>query len=163
MGRIDFNNVKSLFVSGKQSGPVSAEEAKGKEAAVDVPVGKSKEQVENKTVGLDTFVRTSEVNETAGAEALTTYNRVKLNNNNIAGVSTTPAATQARMEAEVLQNTPYLAALAEETGVGAAATVNGVDDAILSRINVTPMLATYLNSADSARIESHMAEFLQYA
>ena len=76
------------------------------------------------------------------------------------GVSTTPAATQARMEAEVLQNTPYLAELAEETGVGAAATVNGVDEQILSRINVTPMLATYLNSVDSARIESHMARFL---
>lgn len=157
---IDFNKLDKLFVTRKQAEAVSTEEAKGKTSSADVPVGKPKEPVDRSTVGLDTFVKTTETPETTGAEALAAYNKVKLGNKPLMGVSTTPAATQARMEAEVLQNTPYLAELAEETGVGAAATVNGVDDQILSRINVTPMLATYLNSVDSTRIESYMTRFL---
>lgn len=159
---IEFNKLNNLFaLSGKQ---INADETKsGKKAGeVEVPVGKPKTEAEKETVGLDTFVRTTEVAETKGAEALAAYNKVNLNNKTTM-VNTSPKATEARMEQAFAANAKYLASVADELGVGAAATVNGIDNVILSKINVTPLLASYLNSADQESIEQSMQGLLQFA
>lgn len=160
---IEFNKLNNLFaLQGKQ---ITTDEAKAEKKSakdIEVPVGKPKGEEKEKTVGLDTFVRTTEVAQTKGAEALAAYNKVKLNAKNDPAVNTSPKATEARMEQAYNANSKYLASLAEETGVGAAATVNGVSEEILSHLNVTPLLASYLNGVDQTRVEQSMQEVLQF-
>ncbi len=159
---LELNKVNNLFApKGKQ---INTEEAmSGKKAGeVQVPVGKQKTEAEKETIGLDTFVRTTEVAETKGAEALAAYNKVNVNNKNPM-VNTSPKATEARMEQAFTANAKYLASLADELGVGAEATVNNVSSEILSKINVTPLLASYLNGVDQGRVERAMHSVMQYA
>ena len=72
--RLDFNKLDKVFVTGKHAEAVATGESKDKASTEDVPVGKPKEPVDRSTVGLDTFVKTTETPETTGAEALAAYN-----------------------------------------------------------------------------------------
>lgn len=167
---IDVNNLKALF-GAQPKLKVSTDEAEGKKEVKDVPVGQRPVDTESSQVGLDTFVRTTEVAQTTGAETLAVYNKANIKRNeNAPQVNISPAATEARLTAALAAKVPEIA---EEADVPVLATVNGLAPELLAGIEqnasyapfMNKMLAQYLNVADAGRIEkaAHYAEIEQYA
>lgn len=155
-------DLRALFGGIQPKRNISTDEANGKKDLENVPVGQPQVKPEDNMVGMDTFVRTSDVAQTTGAEALAAQNRAKIqprHSDRMPQVNASPAATEARLTAALGNVAPLLAT---EAGVPLEATVN-IAPEILSNINVNPLLAQYLNSADETRIEQAMKPFMQLA
>lgn len=157
---IDFKKL-NVFFGNQPKMQVSTEETETKKDLKDVPVGQPQVKPEEKLVGMDLFVREADVIQASGAEALAVYNQSNISRTDKAPqVNTSPAATERRLETALGNIAPFIAA---ETGVAPDATVNGLAPEIASLVNINPLLAQYLNTADSARIEQSMQQFLQIA
>lgn len=117
--------------------------------------GRQKTEEELASVGMDVFVKSTD-KMASGADAVANYNRINVTPKKDVAVNTSPEATEARMAQTLSANTEYNAYLASEAGVEVAAVVNGLDQRILDKINVTPRLAAYLNNENVTSIEQFM-------